>query len=190
MLFHILQGFQKSTTIKERSHWNHVCTGFCSSQTQQQVISLISSSPLTEGVLISVIKRCSVCYRHMALDGTQFVLPTYLHLTFDLMTYCLSVLPSVYLFLTHCCPPSAVILTSLHLLQFSSPASLLRPLVIPHAEVYPLSSYVNNTWPLRLWIGRENKIYGLGCFSVCLPHGTLTLAASVQLLGRILSDLS
>lgn len=42
-------------------HWNHVYARFCLSHTQQQVISLISSSPLTEGVLISDIKCSSVC---------------------------------------------------------------------------------------------------------------------------------
>lgn len=42
-------------------HWNHVYAWFCLSHTQQQVISLISSSPLTEGVLISDIKCSSVC---------------------------------------------------------------------------------------------------------------------------------
>lgn len=31
-------------------------------------------------------------------------------------------------------------------------------LAIPHAEAYPLSSYVNNTWPVRLWMWSENKI--------------------------------
>lgn len=68
-------------------HWNHVSIGFSWSQTQEQVISLISSSPLTEGVLISEMKRSSVCYKCAALNSTQFVLPPrYLYLTFDLFT--------------------------------------------------------------------------------------------------------
>lgn len=54
--------------------------------------------------------------------------------------------------------------------------------------MYPLS-YVNNTWPPRLWVWTESKIPSLGCFSACSPPGTLTLAPSGQLLRGILIGL-
>lgn len=134
--FNKVYGFQKMNTIigacQAICHWNHVYAGFSSSQTQEQVISLISSSPQTEGVaLIREIKRSSVCYRHMALSSTQFVLPpTYLHLTFDLGTYCLSV-PSISLALSHTFPSPKcchVILTSV---------CLLLSLASPHSSCHP-----------------------------------------------------
>lgn len=46
----------------------------------------------------------------------------------------------------------------------STVPSFLFALAGPHAEVHCLSPFVNNTWPLRFWMWRENKLLGLGCF--------------------------
>lgn len=71
----------------------------------------------------------------------------------------------------------------------STVPSFLLALAIPHVEVCSLSPYVNNTWPLRFRMWGENKIRGLGCFSVWSPPGTLTLTPSGLLLRGILSDI-
>lgn len=160
-------------------HWNHVCAGFILNQTQEQVISLISSSPLTDGVLVSEFKPSSVCYKHTALSFYH----TYPQLTFNFVSQCLPVLPWVYLFLTRPCPCKCCRPHTPTVLSF------LLALAVPRAEVCSLSPYVNNTWPLRFWMWGENKIPGLGCFSVCSPPGTLTLTLSGLLLRGILSDI-
>lgn len=162
--------------------WNHVYAGFRWSQTQEQVIPLISSSPLTEGVLISEMRLKCFCYRRMALNSTLWYIffftttLSFISLLILLLSVYLS-LPSVYLSLTHSHPPCTVIFTSL--CPFLSFFSLLAiPSCWSASLVFIL--HVNNTWPLKLWMHRENKIPGLGCFSVCSPPGTLTAERNTE----------
>lgn len=74
----------------------------------------------------------------------------------------MSTCPSISLSLFHV--PVPQVRSSSHVPACYCPFLPLFTIAIPHAEVHHLSSYVNNTWPLRLRMWRENKIPGLGCF--------------------------
>lgn len=78
--------------------------------------------------------------------------------SYDLLSIC----PSIGLSLSHtllspkCCHPHISLPVTVPLSCFSS--LTLSSLML---RCTPLSSYVNNTWPLRLRIGGEKKIYSL-----------------------------
>lgn len=118
----------------------------------EKVISLISSLPLTEAMLISQFKvfnaRLSCSTTH-TLDSLVI---------FWVFSPLKSVITSACLHSSRF-PP----LWNVAVLAVSLVCSLrsCRP---PHAEVCSSSSSVNNAWPPRFWMQRKKKISGLGCF--------------------------
>lgn len=118
------------------------------------------------------------CYRRVALDGARF--SHYRAIFISLLILLFNVYPWFHQFIAFSHVPVPRVLSSSHFSSLLSHPSLspLFSLAIPHAEVYPSSSCVNNTCPRRLQMCRGSKILGLGCFSVCSPPGSLTLTVS------------
>lgn len=99
------------------------------------VISLISSSHLTEGVQISEMKCSSVCYRRMALNGTLFYYQVIYILLLILLLNAYN--PPFHQFISFSHVPVPKVLSSSHL----SVPPFYFLLAIPHAKAHPLSSY-------------------------------------------------